>query len=151
MSAAASSAHDKSPNLALGFDFGSKRVGLAIGNRMTCSCTSIGHLPSPSTDEQWRAFDKSMQQWAPDILLVGLPLTEAGGKQVMTRKARHFAHQLRSRYKLPVLEIDERYSSTAADAELVGARQIGAKSRLKRGDTDALAAAIIVQQWLDET
>lgn len=95
-------------------------------------------------------IDASIRQWAPDVLLVGIPLDEAGQAQTMTRKARHFSHQLRQRYSLPVMEVDERFSSREAESELVLARGSGGKSRrLHKGDTDSLAAAILVQQWLD--
>ncbi|MGJ8670755.1 MAG: Holliday junction resolvase RuvX [Oceanococcus sp.] len=135
--------------VALGFDFGSKRIGLAIGNDTTGTSRALGWLNSPSNDDQWQAVDKAVAQWRPTLLIVGTPFTEDGGKQTMTRKARHFAHQLRDRFHLPVEEVDERYSSTSAEAELVDARQHGGKKRLQRGDCDSLAAALIVQQWLD--
>ena len=141
--------------VALGFDFGSKRIGTAIGNQTLGSARGLGWISSPQNDQaqndqDWLALDKLIAQWQPQILLVGAPLTEDGEKQAMTRKARHFAHQLRARFALPVQEVDERYSSCSAESELVAARSSGKKSRLKRGDSDSLAAAIIVQQWLDE-
>lgn len=139
------------PALVLGFDYGSKRVGLAVGNRTTGTCRALGHLPSPAAEPQWQPFAQAVNDWQPDALLVGLPLNLDGSRQPMTRKARHFAQQLRQRFALPVREIDERLSSCAAEAELVQARRQGGKGRLKRGDSDAVAAAVIVQQWLDQT
>lgn len=136
--------------VALGFDFGSKRIGLAIGNEATGTSRALGWLTSPLNEQQWQPLNQAIAEWQPQLLLVGTPLTEDGAKQTMTRKARHFAHQLRARYGLPVEEIDERYSSTAAESELLMARKMGAKKRLKRGDTDSVAAAVIVQQWLDQ-
>lgn len=137
--------------VALGFDYGSKRIGLAIGNEATGTSRALGWLNSPANEDQWQGLDKAVADWQPQLLLVGTPLTEDGGKQPMTRKARHFAHQLRARFGLPVEEVDERYSSTAAESELVMARKAGGKKRLQRGDSDSLAAALIVQQWLDQT
>lgn len=136
--------------IALGFDFGSKRIGLAIGNESTGTSRALGWINSLNQEQQWQAIDHAVQEWQPAILLVGTPLTEQGEKQTMTRKARHFAHQLRARFKLPVEEVDERFSSTAAEEELRLARKQGGKKRLKRGDSDSLAAAVIVQQWLDQ-
>ncbi len=136
--------------VALGFDYGSKRIGMAIGNEATGTSRALGWIPCPSQEAQWQAVSKAVQDWQPNLLLVGTPLNEDGEKQPMTRKARHFAHQLRARFDLPVEEVDERYSSVAAEAELVQARQQGGKRRLRRGDSDSVAAAVIVQQWLDQ-
>lgn len=137
--------------VALGFDFGEKRIGMAIGNQTTGTSRALDWIPTPHNDDGWRRITDAVREWQPQILLVGVPLTEDGGKQPMTRKARHFGHQLRQRFQLPVHEIDERYSSTAADAALIEARRDGHKSRkLQRGDTDSAAASLIVQQWLDQ-
>lgn len=137
--------------LALGFDFGEKRIGMAIGNQATGTSRALGWVTTPHNPQGWRDIDAAVQDWQPSILLLGVPLTQDGGKQPMTRKARHFGHQLRQRFQLPVHEIDERYSSTAADSALVQARRDGHKTRrLQRGDTDSAAATIIVQQWLDQ-
>jgi putative Holliday junction resolvase len=136
--------------LALGFDYGEKRIGVAIGNRTTGTSRALECVPCPAHEEAWAPLDRTISTWQPDQLLVGIPLTMEGEKQAMTRKARRFVHALRARYQLPVTEVDERLSSIAADEELVQARSMGGKTRrLKRGDTDSMAAAILVQQWLD--
>lgn len=137
--------------VALGFDFGEKRIGMAIGNQTTGTSRALGWIPTPQHDQDWNPIASAVHDWQPQILLVGVPLTDEGGKQPMTRKARHFGHQLRERFGLPVREIDERYSSTAADSALIEARRSGQKTRkLQRGDTDSAAATLIVQQWLDQ-
>lgn len=137
--------------VALGFDFGEKRIGMAIGNQTTGTSRALGWIATPHNDDGWRDIETAVHDWQPQVLLIGVPLTEDGGKQPMSRKARHFGHQLRERFHLPVCEIDERYSSTAADAALVEARRGGQRTRkLQRGDTDSAAASLIVQQWLDQ-
>ncbi len=139
-------------SIALGFDYGEKRIGLAIGNQTTGTSRALGWLNTPQVEAHWEAISTIIAQWQPQTLLVGAPLTAAGDKQPITRKARHFGHELRRRYGLRVEEVDERFSSISAQAELLGARASGGKKRrLRRGDTDSMAAAIIVQQWLEST
>lgn len=137
-------------SIVLGFDFGEKRIGWAVGNTMTGTSRAQGWLSRQGQELPWAELEAAIAQWAPEKLLVGIPLTEDGGRQPMTRKARHFAQQLRQRLQLPVEEVDERYSSKSAERELAQARATGGKRRrLSHGDTDSMAAAIIVQQWLD--
>ncbi len=134
--------------IVLGFDFGEKRIGLAVGNRLTGTSRGLGWLNNDP--ELWPALDEAVAQWEPQCLLVGIPLTLEGGKQPLTRKSRHFAARLRERFGLPVKEVDERLSSVAAERELAEARASGARTRrLRRGDSDSMAAALLVQQWLD--
>lgn len=137
--------------LALGFDFGEQRIGIAVGSTESAASRALCAVPRPQQEAQWLAIDACITQWTPQTLLVGLPLTMDGAAQPLTRKARHFAHQLRDRYQLPVAEVDERLTSIAARDELRSARASGGKRRRNRkGDNDSLAAALIVQQWLDE-
>lgn len=139
-------------SIVLGFDLGERRIGWAVGNRMTGTSRAQGWLQRQGNTLPWSELENAVTQWAPERLLVGIPLTEDGGRQPMTRKARHFAQQLRERLQLPVSEVDERYSSASAERELASARRSGGKTRrLSHGDTDSMAAAIIVQQWLDST
>ncbi len=134
----------------LGFDFGEKRIGLAVGNTLTGTSRALGWLDSNPKDLPWPAIEQAIAQWQPQRLLVGIPLNLEGLAQPMTRKARRFAHALRARAGLPVDEVDERFSSCAATTDLAQARASGAKRRRTRhGDIDAMAAAVIVQQWLD--
>lgn len=134
--------------IVIGFDFGEKRIGLAVGNSLTGTSRTLGWLNNDQ--DLWSALDAAVAQWEPQCLLVGVPLTLDGGKQPLTRKARHFAAQLRDHFSLPVKEVDERLSSAAAERELAAARASGARPRrLRRGDSDSMAAALLVQQWLD--
>ncbi len=134
--------------IVLGFDFGEKRIGLAVGNGLTGTSRALGWL---NNDQGlWPALDETVARWEPQCLLVGVPLTLEGGKQPLTRKARHFAARLREHFGLPVNEVDERLSSASAERELAEARASGARPRrLRRGDSDSMAAALLVQQWLD--
>jgi putative Holliday junction resolvase len=131
----------------LGFDYGLKRIGVAIGDSLTLSARPLPGLAGPD----WTAIQKLVADWRPSALVVGLPLDEDGSEQEITGAARRFAAQLQQRLKLPVHQADERYSSRAADAALRDARASGRMSRrVRKGDRDAQAARIILEQWLRE-
>ena len=118
----------------LAFDFGLKRTGVAVGNRLTRSAT-----PQPTIraegDARWSLVAARIADWRPDALVVGVPFHPDGAEHDNTLRARKFARQLRGRFQLPVHEVDERYSTTEALA--AGAR-----------DADAGAAVIILEQFL---
>ncbi|MDR0274594.1 MAG: Holliday junction resolvase RuvX [Burkholderiaceae bacterium] len=118
----------------LAFDFGLKRTGVAVGNRLTRSAT-----PQPTIcaagDARWPQVARRIAEWQPDALVVGVPMHPDGAAHENTARARRFARQLRGRFALPVYEVDERYST--AEALAGGAR-----------DADAAAAAIILEQFL---
>ncbi|MFD1893153.1 Holliday junction resolvase RuvX [Ottowia beijingensis] len=118
----------------LAFDFGLKRTGVAVGNRLTRSAT-----PQPTIraegEARWAPIASRLAEWQPDALVVGVPFHPDGAEHENTVRARKFARQLRGRFKLPVYEVDERYSTTEAQA--AGAR-----------DADAASAAIILEQFL---
>jgi len=131
----------------LGFDFGQKRIGVALGDSLTRSARPLPSLAGAD----WTAIEKLVAEWRPAALVVGLPLDEDGSEQEITSAARRFAGQLRHRLKLPVHEADERYSSRAADDVLREARSSGRMTRrVRKGDRDAQAARIILEQWLTE-
>lgn len=131
----------------LGFDYGLKRIGVAIGDSLTLSARPLPALAGPD----WAAIAKLVADWRPAALVVGLPLDEDGSEQEITGAARRFAAQLEQRLKLPVHQADERYSSRAADEVLRDARASGRMTRrVRKGDRDAQAARIILEQWLAE-
>lgn len=131
----------------LGFDFGLKRIGVAVGERLTGSARPLRTL-----GRDWTGIDALLREWAPEGLVVGLPLAEDGGEQPMTRHARQFADALRQRSGLPVYTCDERYSSLAADSLLRETRRQarGDRRRARSSDTDQEAARILLEQWLTQ-
>ena len=132
----------------LGFDYGTQRIGVAVGDALTGSARP---LPPASNGRQpdWNALAKALQEWRPAGCVVGLPLDLDGQDQAITAQARAFAEQLRSRYGLPVYLCDERLSSRAADDEMRHARADGRmKRRVRSGDRDGVAARLILEQWL---
>jgi putative Holliday junction resolvase len=118
----------------LAIDFGEKRTGIAVGNRLLRSATPQGTVKAEG-DARFAKIAEQLKTWQPDALVIGVPFHPDGAAHDNTQRARKFARQLRGRFKLPVYEVDERYSTTEA---LAG----GAK------DADAAAACIILEQFL---
>jgi putative Holliday junction resolvase len=120
----------------LAFDFGTRRTGVAVGNRLLCQASPQGHLQAQG-DARWPLIARCIQDWQPDALVVGVPFHPDGAAHDNTAKARQFARQLHGRFQLPVFEVDERYSTTEALSQ-------GAK------DADAASACIILNQFFRE-
>jgi putative Holliday junction resolvase len=118
----------------LAFDFGLKRTGVAVGNRLTRSATPQTTLKAEG-DARFALVGARLKEWQPDALVVGVPYHPDGAAHDNTRLALRFARQLRGRFNLPVFEVDEHYSTTEA---LAG----GA------ADADAASACIILEQFL---
>lgn len=130
----------------LAFDYGTKRIGVAIGDAVTRAARGLGAVP-----HDWGKIGKLLVEWTPAACVVGLPLDESGAEQAITRQARQFAGELQQRFKGPVHLCDERYSSRSARGDLVAARAAGRlKRRVRPGDKDSEAARIILEQWLAE-
>jgi putative holliday junction resolvase len=135
---------------ALGFDVGSKLIGVAVGNRVTASARGITTIAMRNEAPDWAALDALRSEWLPDTLVVGLPLTLEGEEQPASKRARHFADSLRERYRVPVMLVDERNSSREAAQRFAHARAAGLKRRSDAGHIDAEAAAVILERWLHE-
>ena len=118
----------------LAFDFGLKRTGAAVGNRLLRSAQPQATIKAEG-DARFALVQARIEEWQPDALVVGVPFHPDGAAHENTARARKFARQLRGRFGLPVFEVDERYSTTEALAA-------GAK------DADAAAACIILEQFL---
>jgi putative Holliday junction resolvase len=130
----------------LAFDYGTKRIGVAIGDAVTRAARGLGAVP-----QDWDRIGRLLAEWSPAACVVGLPLDESGAEQAITRQARQFASELQQRFKGPVHLCDERYSSRSARGDLRDARAAGTlKRRVRQGDKDSAAARIILEQWLAE-
>jgi putative Holliday junction resolvase len=126
----------------LGFDFGEKRTGVAVGQRVTGTATALCTLTASQGMPDWEGIDGLIGEWQPDALVVGLPRHADGTDAGITRTVRAFAQQLGERYRLPVHLMDERLSSQAATA-------LAQDDRHGTEGLDAVAARIILQDWLD--
>ena len=125
----------------LGFDYGLKRIGVAVGQRVTQSATALTTVNARDGKPDWPAISRLMEEWKPDALVVGIPYHMDGTEQDMTRAARRFCRQLEGRYRLPVYEADERLSSYIVESGQPGPGKAGR-------DIDPLAAQVILQDWL---
>lgn len=138
----------------LAFDFGVKRIGVAVGillddRRGVGRCgpaRALTMIESEANDARFSAIAALIAEWQPVLLLVGRPLNDDGTPDDMTARCERFAKQLRGRFRLPVENVDERFSSTAADASL---RQRGLSWQQRKAWIDAEAALIILHSWFD--
>ncbi len=134
----------------LGFDYGTRLIGVAVGNRYTGTAQPVGVITNGSNGPDWVRCDAIFIDWKPDTLLVGLPLTLDGGEQAIAQSARAFANLLEQRYQRPVHLVDERLTSISAK-HLFAQRRQQAQAKRKHAKTiDAIAAEIIVEAWLNE-
>ena len=123
--------------IVFGFDFGIKRIGIAMGNTLTGHAQPLAVLKAIDNAARFKQIGDLIEQWRPAQLVVGEPRHPDGAEHEMTLRCRRFANQLHGRFNLPVALVDERYSSAVIQA--------------KRGEIiDAKAAAIILQQYFDE-
>jgi len=130
----------------LGFDYGERRIGVAIGNLMLREARALTVVANLNRDVRFAEMDKLIAEWQPELIVVGLPCHPDGTPHEMTQQAKRFGNQLNGRFDVPVVWVDERYSSVAAAAALAEA---GVKVSQKTS-LDAEAARIILQQYFDE-
>ncbi len=119
----------------MALDFGTKRTGVAYGSRLLGQARPLATIRTQAADSRLAQVKSRMLEWQPQALVVGIPFHPDGAEHVNTLRARKFARSLRAHFKLPVFEVDERYSTTEALSD--GAR-----------DPDAGAACIILEQFL---
>ncbi len=120
-----------------GFDFGIKRIGIAMGNTLTAQAQPLAVVKAIDNAARFKQIGDLIAAWTPTRLIVGEPLHPDGAEHEMTLRCRRFANQLHGRFNLPVILVDERYSSAVIQA--------------RRGEIiDAKAASIILQQYFDD-
>lgn len=125
----------------VGFDFGTHWTGVAVGQTLTGQATPLRAHKS----RDWRAIEKVLQEWQPQLLLVGLPLNMRGEHQEMSRQAQRFARQLEGRFGIPAQLVDERL--TTREAWQIALENQGRKSKT---EIDCMAAALITESWLNQ-
>jgi len=133
----------------LAFDFGTRRIGVAVGQTLTRSATAVGALATLAGAVDWAAVDTCIAQWGPGQLLVGLPYNMDGSDTTTTAACRAFGEKLARRSGLPVEFVDERLTSAAAYDELRSERRSGVRARrIRPEDIDANAARLILATWM---
>lgn len=131
----------------LAFDFGHRRIGIAVGQDVTGSATALGAVGNGERGPDWAALDALIAEWRPDRLVVGLPLNADGSPSQLAADARDFCTAL-ARFRRPVATVDERYSSLEARERLRRERRAGLKGRVGKEAVDAAAAVEIAERWL---
>ena len=122
----------------LGFDFGEKRIGVAIGNTMIRQASPLTIVDSRTNDSRWKGIERLVKEGSPVAFVVGIPSHPDGTPHEMTARCERFARQLDGRYHLPVFRVDERYSSVVVESE----------SEAEFIDDEA--ASVILQQYFEE-
>ena len=141
----------------LGFDYGLKRIGVAVGQELTGTATALATIRATDGKPDWNAITKLIEQWHPDELVIGLPLNMDGTFHELSYKAQRFGNQLHGRYNLRAHFMDERLSSLEAERQLKNLRQVPVKNarqkpsrKTHKTDIDMMAAKVILESWLDQ-
>jgi putative Holliday junction resolvase len=132
------------PATVLAFDFGTRRIGVAVGTTITRSARALATIDAADPDVRNAALARVIGEWQPALMVVGIPVHADGTPHAMTERARRFGDELVQRFGIPVEYADERHTSELARMALAGQ---GREGRHKRG---AVAAQIILQAWLDD-
>jgi putative Holliday junction resolvase len=127
----------------LGFDYGTRKIGVAVGQTLTGTATPLETLQLVNQKPDWERIAQLIGEWRPEALVVGLPLDVDDSETDATSPARRFSHQLEARFRLKVHLADERFTSFEARDRL------GHKAK-RWEDYDAMAAKLILETWLDE-
>ncbi len=121
----------------IAFDFGLKRIGVAVGNTLLKQATPLAVIEAATNDGKFAAIGEVLGEWQPQQLVVGLPLHPDGAEHAMSVRCRRFANQLHGRYGIPAVLVDERYTSAVLTQQ-------------RRQHLDSEAAALILQQYFDQ-
>ncbi len=130
----------------LGFDFGTRSIGVAIGQEITGSAQPLRALKANDGIPSWEEIGKLLGEWQPDLLVVGLPLNMDGTEQPLTLRARKFANRIHGRFGVAMELQDERLTTTDARARLF---ERGGYRALEKGMVDGISALLILESWME--
>jgi len=128
----------------LGFDFGLRKIGVAVGQTITASASALTTVRSRRDKPDWERIGRLVKEWQPDGAIVGLPFNMDDTESLIAPQARRFARQLGGRFNIEVHLVDERLTSLQAR------RQLGLRATALEA-IDAMAAKLILETWLTET
>lgn len=129
----------------IGFDFGYKRIGMAVGQKITRKASPLATINANKGVPDWQNLQKVLNEWRPQALIVGVPTCIDGTEQYTTKLAEKFAKQLEKQFSLPVYLVDERLSTIEAREILFSA---GGYKKIQKSAIDSVAACVILEQWL---
>jgi putative Holliday junction resolvase len=129
----------------IGFDFGERRIGVAVGETSTRIANPLGAIEESANEARFRAIGRIVDEWQPKGFVVGIPHHSDDSEHAVAKLAEKFARRLEARYNLPVEFVDETLTSAIAESQLRETRT----RKGRKSDVDALAAAMILQSYLD--
>ena len=144
----ASSTPIKAPNTLLGFDFGTKSIGVATGQMITATAQPIAAIKANDGIPNWDTVEAVIKEWKPDLIVVGLPLNMDGTEQPITQRAKKFGNRLTGRFGVKTVFQDERLT-TASAKEFIFER--GGYKALEKGKVDSVSAALILEGWMENS
>ncbi|ACS84354.1 Holliday junction resolvase RuvX [Musicola paradisiaca] len=131
----------------MAFDFGTRSIGVAIGQEITGTARPLLSLKAQDGTPDWQKIEALLNEWQPDLVIVGLPLNMDGTEQPITARARKFAQRLHGRFGVAIQLHDERLSTVEARADLF---ERGGFRALDKGSVDAASAVIILESWFEQ-
>ena len=138
------------PETIVAFDFGLRRIGVAVGQNITASANPITAIRNSDAGPDWQAISTIVSKWRPARLIVGMPLHKDGSPSDMVRYINRFIGEL-GRFARPVETVDESYSSLEAGELLKSGRALGLRGRINKEAIDSVAAVLIAEQWLGKS
>ena len=132
----------------LGFDYGARRIGVAVGQTLTGTASPLATVECRDSGPDWDTISALIREWRPQRLIVGLPRHLDGREHELKPVVERFARQLEGRFGLPVSLVDERLTSAEASARLVETRQKGRRRKIRKDEIDRLSAAILLETWM---
>lgn len=134
----------------LAFDYGLRRIGIAVGNVLTSTAEALCTVRADRGVPDWDSLTRHVNAWQPGIAVVGVPCNMDGSPGELTRPAEEFAAEVAARFGIEVVTVDERLSSREAEDMLRRGRRAGTIGRrIRREDVDKEAARVLLRQWLD--
>nr|WP_286086951.1 Holliday junction resolvase RuvX [Halomonas sp. S3-1-1] len=130
--------------MVLAFDYGTRRIGVAVGNELLKSARELEPLTARDGIPDWQRVEALLKEWQPDLLVVGLPLNMDDSESEMSRRARKFGNRLHGRFGKPVEMVDERGSTKEAKSI---ARDAGHRGNYREESVDGIAAVLILEGW----
>ncbi len=137
------------PETILAFDFGLRRIGVAVGQQVTASANPLAVIRNTDDGPDWTAIGELIREWQPSRIIVGMPAHTDGSPSEIANKVRGFVGEL-ARFERPVETEDERYSSLEADELLKSERALGLRGRISKEMIDSAAATLIAERWLSK-
>ena len=135
------------PETIIAFDFGQRRIGVAVGQQVTSSASPLDVVTNGKNGPDWRQITDLVAEWRPDRLIVGMPMHADGTPSDLSALVNAFMEQL-ERFELPVESVDERYTSVEAEALQKSQRAEGLRGRISKKTIDSIAATVIAERWL---